>query len=84
MPAHLVAAKVARRTSSQRTHYPAIALLLRVGVCGTIAGAGSLAVGVGVVGVVGSGVRRVGTLLRELIGGLDAGVLLVSRITMLL
>lgn len=83
VPSHLVAAKVASSTSSQRTHQTTVAFCLRIRVCGAVAaGWRSLAVWVGVVRVVGSLIVVIGSLLRELIRWWCRGVLLIIALTL--
>lgn len=80
---HLVAAKVASSTSSQRTHQTTVAFCLRIRICGAVAaGWRSLAIWVGVVRVVGSLIVVIGSLLRKLIRWLCRGVLLIITLTL--
>jgi peptidoglycan/LPS O-acetylase OafA/YrhL len=79
MSTHLIAAKVSRGASTERTHQTAIALLLGIRICGAIvlllAGLPVWVLGLVLVG--GILVLRVGTLLGELLGWWLAGVLLL-------
>ena len=78
MPAHLVAAKVARRTATKSAHEPTVAFSLRVGIRGTVLlswlwlAMSAMTLGVLVLGVC--------TLLGELLRWLLAGVLALWRI----
>ena len=80
--AHLIATKVSRCTSAQRTHQTTIALLLGIRVCGPIVLLTRLSVWVLLSGRVL--VLRVGALLRKLLGRWLAGVLLLVVLTLLL